>query len=331
MTVLSAETATKRQGINWSGWAQRLGALIGLVLVFSLFAVLRPRTFLSLDNLEQIILETAVVATAALGMTLIIISGGIDLSVGSNIAMCTVVVALLLHRGTNPILAAAGGVAVSACWGLIIGGLVTALDLAPFIVTLGLWGGIRGVAKGFASNSTVSAPDTWLNSLLTTLGPGQRWMVLPPGVWVTVVLAIAVAGLMRYTKFGRHLFAVGSNQQTARLCGVNVSRTKLGVYFIGAALAGVAGVLQFSYVTMGDPTTADGMELDIIAAVVIGGASLTGGEGTVLGTIVGALLMKVVNNGCAKLHLDNWVQQIVTGAIIITAAALDRLRHRRAT
>jgi len=330
MTVLSYEPATEKRAINWSAWAQRLGALIGLAFVFSLFAVLRPRTFLTLENLEQIILETAVVAAAGLGMTLIIISGGIDLSVGANIAMCTVVIALFLRMKVNPLLAAAGGVAVSACWGLVIGGLVTGLDLAPFIVTLGLWGAIRGAAKGFASNSTVYPPVTWLNSLLTSLRPGQHWMLVPPGVWVTIVLAIGVALLMRYTKFGRHIFAIGSNQQTARLCGVGVNRTKLGVYVLAGALAGVAGVLHFSFLNVGDPTTADGMELDIIAAVVIGGASLTGGEGTVLGTILGALLMKMVNNGCAKMHWDNWVQQIVTGAIIIVAAALDRLRHRKA-
>ena len=331
MSVVLPYTTVERRRVNWSGLAQRMGALIGLAFVFSLFAALRPQTFLRVDNLEQIVLETAVVATAALGMTLIIISGGIDLSVGSNIAMVTVVIALLLNRGAPPILAACGGILVGACWGLVIASLVTMLDLSPFIVTLGLWGAIRGAAKGFGSNSTVSAPDTWLNSLLTSLGPGQHWMIFPPGVWIAVLLSLAVAWVLRYTKFGRRIFAIGSNQQTARLCGVNVNRTKMMIYIVGAALAGVAGVLQFSYLTMGDPTTADGMELDIIAAVVIGGASLTGGEGTIIGTIIGALLMKVVNNGCAKCHLENYVQQIVTGAIIITAAALDRLRHRRAT
>ncbi len=195
-------------------------------------------------------------------------------------------------------------------------------------MTLGLWGAIRGAAKGLAGNSTVVVRDTWLNSLLTVLPAGRRWMILPPGVWMTAALALLVAGVLRYTRFGRHVFAVGSNEQTARLCGIDVKRVKLCLYILAGALAGIAGVLQFSYVTMGDPTTADGMELDVIAAVVIGGASLNGGEGTILGTVIGALLMKTVNNGCAKLHLENWVQQIVTGAIIIAAAALDRLRHR---
>jgi ribose transport system permease protein len=157
----------------------------------------------------------------------------------------------------------------------------------------------------------------------------RNWMLLPPGVWLTILLGLLVAGLLRYTRFGRHVFAVGSNEQTARLCGVNVTRTKLAVYILAAGLTGFAGVLQYSYENgSGDPTTARGLELDVIAAVVIGGASLSGGAGSVIGTFSGALLMAVVANGCNKLDLDTSVQQMATGGIIIVAAALDRLRHR---
>ena len=176
-----------------------------------------------------------------------------------------------------------------------------------------------------------SSDLTWLNQLLTALPDDRRWMLVPPGVWLLAVLAVLMAAVLRYTRFGRHVFAIGSNEQTARLCGVPVERQKLFVYMLGAGLAGLAGVLQFSYLTVGDPTTATGMELDIIAAVVIGGASLAGGEGTILGSIVGALIMTVVSNGCTKMEFPNWVQEIVTGGIIITAVALDRFRHRRET
>jgi ribose/xylose/arabinose/galactoside ABC-type transport system permease subunit len=262
-------------------------------------------------------------------MTLVIVSGGIDLSVGSVIAMVTVVVALLLRAGAPPPLAALGGVASGSACGLLNGLLITRLKLAPFIVTLGTWGALRGVAKGLADNGIVNPPETWLNGLLNTLGEGQRWMLVPPGVWITVVLALLVAGLLRYTRFGRHVFAIGSNENTARLCGVRVDATKTLVYVLGATLAGVAGVLQFSYLTMGDATTAAGYELNVIAAVVIGGASLNGGSGTILGSIIGALIMTVVGNGCTKMDLENWVQEIVTGGIIILAVALDRIRHRR--
>ena len=154
-------------------------------------------------------------------------------------------------------------------------------------------------------------------------------MLLPSGVWLTLALALLISGVLRYTRFGRHVYAIGSNEQTARLCGIRVDRTKLFIYGLGGALAGIGGVLQFSYLTLGDPTTAIGLELDVIAAVVIGGGSLSGGEGSVAGSMIGALIMTVVANGCTKLGLDNWVQEIVTGGIIILAVALDQLRHRR--
>ena len=312
-----------------SGWLNRFGPLVGLVFVVIVFGLLRPRTFLTWDNFEVMLLQTAVVGTAALGMTLIIISGGIDLSVGSNIALCTVAVALLLNSGASPLIAILGGIFVGASCGVLIGGLITRLRLTPFIVTLGMWGAIRGAAKGLAGEQMVFAPETWLNGLLTTLGEQKSWMLLPPGVWLMLVLALLTAGMLRYTRFGRHIYAIGSNEMTARLCGVRVERTKVMIYALGAALAGVAGVLQFSYLTLGDPTTAIGMELDVIAAVVIGGGSLAGGVGSVPGSIIGALIMTVVANGCTKLGLDNWVQEIVTGLIIVLAVALDQFRHRQ--
>ena len=299
-----------------------------LSFVFALFAILRPKTFLTVDNMQIMLLQTAVVGTAALGMTMIIISGGIDLSIGSNVALCTVVIALLLAVGVPPLFAAIGGILCGSFCGLLIGLLITRLNLTPFIVTLGMWGALRGAAKGLSGETMVSAPSTWLNGLLQSLGSGSKWMIFPPGVWLLIILTILVGLMLRYTRFGRHIYAIGSNEQTARLCGISVRRTKLLIYVIGLAFAGMAGVLQFSYLTVGDPTTASGLELAVIAAVVIGGASLNGGEGGVLGTIVGALIMTIVANGCTKMDLANWVQEIVTGAIIIAAVVLDRLRHR---
>jgi ribose/xylose/arabinose/galactoside ABC-type transport system permease subunit len=349
-TLTYASPGTVGRRVDLRSMLSRIGPFLGLIFVFALFAVLTPRTFLSTGNVQVMLIQTAVVGTAALGMTLIIISGGIDLSVGSTIALVTVAVALLLTRGEaltsrlgatpdgtylgltfsqlNGIAALLGGVLTGALCGLLIGLLVTQLRLAPFIVTLGTWGGYRGLAKGLADESMVAAPSTWLNEMLS-LTPDKAWMVLPPGVWLMLILAALMAAVLRYTRFGRHVFAIGSNEQTARLCGVRVERTKLLIYVLGATLAGVAGVMQFSYLTVGDPTTASGLELDIIAAVVIGGASLSGGQGTILGTLIGALIMTVVSNGCTKLGLANWVQEIVTAFIIILAVAVDRFRHRR--
>jgi hypothetical protein len=308
-------------------WLHRLGPLAGLALVVLLFTVLRPGQFATPGNLEIMLLQTAVVATAALGMTLVIASGGIDLSVGAQIALATVTLASLLARGWSPAAAVVATVAGGLACGGLIGGLVTGLRLPPFIVTLGMWGGLRGLAKGLAGETMVVAPATWLNDLLTALPPERRWLLVPAGVWLTILLAVAVAVLLQTTRLGRHILAIGSSEPTARLCGVAVERTKLVVYALAGALAAVAGVLQYAYLTVGDPTTALGMELDVIAAVVIGGASLAGGRGSVAGTLVGALIMTAVANGCTKLDLPNWVQEIVTGAIIVAAVALDRFRR----
>ena len=313
---------------RWLVWLNRVGPLLGLVFVYGLFAILGPESFTSVRNLETIARQTAVVGTAALGMTMVIIAGGIDLSVGSIIALSTVVVALFLGLGLNPLLAGLGGILAGACCGLMNGLIITRLRVVPFIVTLGTLLGVRGIAKGLAHEQKVDAPITWLNNVLSALGPDKRWMIVPPGVWTMLVLAIAVGILLRYTRFGRHVFAIGSSEQTARLSGLDVPRMKLMVYAGSAAFAGLAGLMQFSRLTVGDPTAAMGLELDTIAAVVIGGGSLSGGEGSVFGSLVGALIMTVIRSGCAQMGLPNWVQEIVTGGIIVIAVALDRLRHR---
>ena len=311
-----------------ASWRHRalavVGPLGGLLAVATLFAALRFGTFATRDNFAIVLQQTAVIGVAALGATLVIVAGGIDLSVGSVIALATVVVALLLQRGLPPSVAALGGVAAAGLCGAVSGLLITRLRLLPFVVTLGMMGALRGAAKGLAHEQPVYPDETWLNRLMQLGTRGG----LPPGVWLMLALAVVVALALRYTRFGRHVLAVGSSELTARLCGVPVQRVALLVYVLGGAFAGVAGLLQFAYLTGGDPTTASGLELNVIAAVVIGGASLSGGQGTVLGTLVGALIMSVVANGCTKLGLSNWVQEIVTGGIIIAAVLLDHLRRR---
>lgn len=302
------------------------GPFIGLVATIVLFAALRWETFASWDNFAIILQQTAVIGITALGMTLVIIASGIDLSVGSIIALVTVVIAQLIARGWSPLGAALVGVAAAAACGTFSGLLITRLRLLPFVVTLGMMGALRGAAKGLSGEQAVFPDETWLNKLMLL---GGRWS-LPGGVWLMLGFAALVALLLRYTRFGRHVFAVGSNELSARLCGVPVERVKLLVYTLGGLFAGLGGVLQFSYLTGGDPTTAVGLELNIIAAVVIGGASLSGGQGTITGTLVGALIMSVVANGCTKVGLSNWVQEIVTGGIIIAAVLLDYLRRRAA-
>ena len=300
------------------------GVLIGLAVVLGLFGALIGPQFFRAANLELVARQTVIVWVAALGMTMVIVSGGIDLSVGSVVALSTVVTAVLL-REHGAAVAAAGALAAGAACGLVNGLLITQLRVGPFIVTLGTMLLVRGGAKGLADERRIEAPITWLNSLLRTVRDGSG-VLLPTGIWITVALAVLVALVLRYTRFGRHLFAIGSSERTARLCGVRIDRTRTAVYTIAGAFAGLAGVMEFSKLSVGDPTVSIGLELDVIAAVIIGGGSLSGGKGSVIGTIAGAAIMAVIQIGCSQQGLPNWVQQIVTGSIIVGAVALDRLR-----
>jgi ribose transport system permease protein len=322
--MIETPADSPKRGLDLRRLLVSLGPLVGLMAVYALFAVLRFDRFVTWSNSSIMLQQTAVIGTGAIGMTLIVISGGVDLSFGSVIAFCAVVVALLLQAGFDPALAALVAIGAGAGAGYVSGALVTRLRLMPFIVTLGMMGVLRGAAKGLADEQPIYPEATWLNDLMQLESHS-----LPGGVWVMLVMAGVVGAVLRYTRFGRHCFAIGSSEATARLCGVRVERTKTLIYALGAAFAGLAGVLQFSYLTGGDPTTAVGLELNIIASVVIGGASLAGGRGTIVGTLVGALIMTVVNNGCTKLEMANWVQEIVTGGIIVAAVTLDQFRRGR--
>jgi len=335
LPVLDYGTETSTHWQRVGSVLNSLGPLMALMLVFAFFSVERPTRFFTWPNFQIILIHMAVVATAALGMTCVIVSGGIDLSVGSSIALCTVVIAQCIIAGQSPVVSAICGILACMCIGLLIGLLVTTLKLSPFIVTLGLWGAVRGFAKWCSGDTNVNPPTrvthTWLFHLLDILHDDQWQRIFPIGVWIMFALTIVVGLILRYTRFGRHVFAIGSNEQTARLCGVRVELGKVMIYLFATSFVGIAGVLEFSHLRIGDPTTADGLELNVIAAVVIGGASMTGGQGGVAGTLVGAMLMTVVNNGCTEMGMATSIQQIVTGVIIVLAAVLDHFRHRRAT
>jgi len=304
----------------------RAGTLIGLVAVALLFGMLVGRQFYEPGNLELMARQASIVCVSAIGMTVVIAAGGIDLSVGSIIALTTVVIALALKTGMSPPMAAAMGIGAAAVCGLVNGILITRLSVVPFIVTLGTMLIIRGAAKGMAEERRVEAPFTWLNDLLRTdRGP----LLVPTGIWMVIGAALVIAAVLRYTRFGRHLFAIGSNERMARLCGVAIGPTKIAVYTLSGVLTGLAGLLQFAKLSVGDPTVGIGAELDVIAAVIIGGGSLTGGRGSVAGTMMGAAIMTIIQIGCAQKGLANWVQQIVTGVIIVVAVALDRVRSAK--
>jgi ribose/xylose/arabinose/galactoside ABC-type transport system permease subunit len=309
----------------WSG-QPRLGLLVVLAATWAVFAGLAPDTFVRWSIGVAMVRQTAVVALGAIGMTLVIISGGIDLSVGSAVAFTTVVVAAMLKAGFGPAAAALAGVAAAAASGVACGALIACAGIAPFIVTLGAMSILRGAAKGLAKEQKIDCDPQGIDGLLAS---SSGWPLVPPGVWIVIAAGILAGLALRYTRFGRQVYAIGSNEATALVCGVNVTRVKITVYALAGALAGLAGVMEFSTLTVGDPTDSIGLELEVIAAVVIGGASLSGGQGTVLGSLVGAMLMEVIRMGFTHVGVHNWVQEMATGGIILAAAVLDRVHQRR--
>jgi ribose transport system permease protein len=327
--------------------AGALGPLLGLAAVIAFFAVADHwnggDTFLTLRNLHATSVQASTVAVAALGMTVVIIGGGIDLSAGTALALSATVLAYCLRADLSPTLAVMAGIGTGCLCGFVNGALVSLLRVVPFIITLGSMRVFLGIAK-FAADETTIRPAPaqvphWLsNAGLVTPRPQPAWIgegVLPhllpnfaSGVWLALALAVLLAIVLRYTVFGRYVFAIGSNEATARLCGVNVPLMKIAIYTVSGLFVGIAGLYQFARLSVGNPVSGMGLELQVIAAVVIGGASLNGGRGSVLGTLAGAAMMAAIQSGCNQLGLSNWTQDIVLGVIIAAAVALDQLRQR---
>jgi ribose transport system permease protein len=308
---------------------RRLGPFLGLAVVITLFSLPTETRefFLSYHNFKIIVTQTVIVAIGALGMTIIIVSAGIDLSVGSSIALTSVVGALLIQHGYPTIVVVPAMIGLGAFVGLLNGAAIAGLRMTPFIITLGTLGVARGVAKWLGDNQTVNYDASPINRWMTTADPFDH--TLPPGVWVAAVLAVLTSVMLRGTVFGRHVFALGSNETAARFSGVPTTRLKVLVYLVAGAFFGLAGLFQLSRLRQGDPTVAVGLELDIIAAVIIGGASLNGGVGTVLGSMIGALIMSVLRNGSQQMGWPTYFQEIIIGLVIIGAVFLDRLRQNR--
>jgi len=307
----------------------RVGPFLGLIAVIVLFALPGETRgyFLTFHNFKIIFIQTVIVAIGALGMTLIIISGGIDISVGSTVALASVVGALLIQRGWSTPAVVLATIAAGGLVGLANGAAIAGLRMTPFIITLGTLGVARGAAKWLGDNQTVNYDSSPINGWMTTANPFAY--TLPAGVWVALGLAVLTAWMLRCTVLGRHIFALGSNEATARLCGIPTVRLKVLVYVLGGCFTGMAGLFQLARLRQGDPTVAVGLELDIIAAVIIGGASLSGGVGGVLGSMIGALIMSVLRNGSQQMGWPTYFQEIIIGLVIIAAVFIDRLRQGR--
>jgi ribose transport system permease protein len=316
-----------------------LGPFFGLLLVIGLFSLsptVRPY-FLTGANFKIILTQTVIVGIGTLGMTIIIVSGGIDLSVGSVVALTSVVGAMALVKGYSALSASALMIVVGGAFGLINGLAIGGLRMMPFIVTLGMMGVGRGAAKWLSGSQTVSVPARDVGagkaaeiplSNIMDLGDPTAFFPIPIGVWITVGLAVLMVVVMRRTVFGRYIFAIGANEAAARLSGIRVRLQKVMIYTLAGLFFGVSGLMQLSRLTQGDPTVAIGLELDIIAAVVIGGASLSGGTGSILGSMIGALIMAVLRNGSNQMGWPTYMQEIIIGVVIIIAVGLDKLRQR---
>lgn len=312
----------------------RFQSLLALALMILVLSLLSDR-FLTPENGVNILRQISVNLCLSIGMTLIILAGGIDLSVGAILAFSGAVAAGLLKNGLPlPPLdllvqftvfgAIVAGILVGFALGAFNGWVITRFDLPPFVATLGMF----SIARGLTMLWTGGFPITGLGPTFGFIGTGMV-LNIPTPVWISIVLVAVFVVLTRKTRFGRHLYAVGGNERAALLTGLRVRRIKLWVYALGGALAGVAGLIVTARLDSAQPNAGLGYELDSIAAVVIGGTSLSGGRGSVLGTVVGCLIIGVLNNGLFLLNVSPFWQQVIKGFVILIAVAIDRLSARR--
>jgi ribose transport system permease protein len=321
------------------------GPVIGLIAILTLFIVLiawngEPgdlSRFLGFKNLQVLLKGITVTGVISLGALLIIIMGGIDLSVGSVVALVTVVTMQVFRMvyarsGSSEVaslIAVPAGVGVGGLCGLIDGLIITQLGVRPFVTTLGMLSIARGLAVWLAGGHSVAFPEGKAPGWVTSLAEVHaKHTLVNPGFWSLILLAIAASVLLHYTVLGRHCYAIGSNESAARLCGIAIARNKVVIYTLAGLLTGWGGILMFAQGGSGEPTGAVGLELDVIAAVVIGGASLSGGRGTVTGTLLGVLILGILSNGVSELKVPVEIRYILTGAIIVINTALSEWQRR---
>jgi ribose transport system permease protein len=313
-----------RSAFGWLTRIKELNILIALVLLCALLAFLSP-VFFTANNLLGVARAFSLTAVAAIGQTMVIITGGIDLSAGSIIGLSSLSTGILLVNGWPSVLAILAGLGVGTVFGACNGLLITRAGLPPFIATLGTLSIGRGLIYVITQGYPVTAPR---DPLLLQIGQGYVGQVPMPVIIMIVVTIVATAFLSRST-LGRYIYAVGGNEEAARLAGINVNRVKMFVYTMSGFLASVSGIILLSRLVSAQPTAGLGQELPVIAASIIGGTSLIGGEGTALGAVLGAAIVGVLENGIVLLGINTYAQQVVTGAVILLAVGLDIWQKRR--
>ncbi len=310
---------------------QRLLAFGALILLFVVFSIASPY-FLQFDNIIGIFLATAVNGLLALGVTFVIITAGIDLSIGTVMTLSSVMAGVFITMWRLPVpVGILAGLGTGALCGLINGLIIAKLKMAPFVATLGMLYVAKGLSLVFSGLKPVYFDDTpayraiSMGSITGAIIPGLE---IPNAVLVLFGAAIIASLILTKTVLGRYTFAIGSNEEATRLSGVNVDRWKIAVYTLGGLFAGLAGIVISARINSAQPSLGQGYELDAIAAAVIGGTSLSGGEGTILGTVIGAFIISTLSNGLRILSVPQEWQTVVTGVILILAVYLDIIRRR---
>jgi ribose/xylose/arabinose/galactoside ABC-type transport system permease subunit len=298
--------------------AEKYGLFIAFIILCVILSILSSN-FLKISNIVNILRQISISSVLAIGVTFVVITGGIDLSLGSVVAITGVIAATLAHPNTYPVFVPViVGIVIGAIIGLFIGLLVTYGKVPAFIVTLGIMTAARGGALIIAKGRPISN----LSNDFAFIGGGKLFGI-PFSIIIMILIFFIVLFILSKTKFGRYVYAIGGNEEAARASGIKVNKIKIMVYVICSGLAGLAGVIQTSRIAVGQPSIGAGYEMDAIAAVVIGGVSLSGGKGTVIGTILGALIIGILNNGLDLLNVSSYWQSIVKGLIIIGAVLLD--------
>ena len=298
--------------------------LIGLIIFAVIVSVLNPR-FLTHANILNVLRQTSINSIIAIGMTLVILTGGIDLSVGLILAFCGAVMASLLNAGHNPILALIVTLALGLVFGFFNGFLVSKMKLQAFIVTLVTMTFLRGATLVFTEGKPITVDDGGL--LFENIGGGYLFDI-PIPIYIMIALFVAGHYLLMHTKFGRYTYAIGGNEEATKLSGINVDKVKMWVYGLCGMLSALAGVILTSRLYSAQPTAGSGYELDAIAAVVLGGTSLAGGVGRVTGTALGALIIGVLGNALNLLNVSSYYQMMIKAIVILIAVLIDRKSNK---
>lgn len=299
---------------------QKLGPLVGFAIITIILSVISP-SFLTLDNVFNVLRQVSINALIAFGMTFVILTGGIDLSVGSMLALSSALTAGMLASGMDPILAILLGLLAGGLMGAINGLIITKGKVAPFIATLGTMTIFRGATLVYTDGRPITGLTE--SSLFEMMGKGYFGWIPVPILWMLATYLILYL-ILKKTTFGRRVYAIGGNEEASILSGIRVDRVKIWVYSITGTLSALAGIILASRLNSAQPTAGAAYELDAIAAVVLGGTSLSGGKGWIFGTLVGALIIGVLNNGLNLMNVSSFYQQVVKGGVILLAVLLDR-------